>query len=104
MDRIVLDYLPGVEQGSLGSLPAKMMYDPPIPMHRLHSLIVSEDIIVAMPVVEPTVVPEDHPLWWQSPVLIGIASQRPPPTAPRVAIESMLLDDQPLRRRGRIQG
>jgi hypothetical protein len=89
---------------SLGSLPAKMMYDPPISMHRFHSLIVSEDIVVAMLVLELIVVPEDQPLRRRGPVLIGIASQRKSPIPPWIAIESVLLDDQPLRRRGRIQG
>ena len=100
----MLGCLPAVEQGLLGSLSAKMMYEPPIPMHGFGSKILAKRFVVAMLVVEPTVVPEDQPLRRRWPMLIGIASQRLPPTSPGVAIETMLLDDQTLRRRGRIQG
>jgi hypothetical protein len=39
-----------------------MMDEPPIPMHGFGSKILTKDFIVAMRVVEPTVVPENQPL------------------------------------------
>ena len=88
---------------TLGLLSAKMVDHPPIPMHGFDGEILTKGLVVTMRVVEPTVVPEDQPLWRRGPMFIRIASQGLPPTPPGVAVEPVFLDDQTLRRRGRIQ-